>query len=494
MRLGHYLSIALLSLLAIVIGCNSMQTSSAILRFNQGEYDMADSLCIEALKVNPDDGEAYFYLALSQSKMGEYKKAYGNFRKAAELKPERAEMADVNIASNFATAFNEGVEASRLENFNMAIEAFMLATEANPENSKGYTNLGKAYWGQADEFRRVDSGEYTDNLIEALSNLETALSLEVEDDSRVEISMLMGKVLGELYVVSEEGVRDTYLTQYRNFSADLPGLYQPHEAFGNVLADAAQMQTSKVFFGFAGMSLGKAAEIREEVGEPEFQTAALAGNCFMRSDHFADAAHNFDRAILINPSDEDTWFLLEFCQYKNMAYAAAIKAGKAIQTNFGSTNPDVYRILFLSYRDLAVMLDEEGNTDGFLENRTFYEEAYYSYATYKGLGETNAPPLLSKEERAREERRKNVLYEQDGVAVIEASIDGRFVVGVLLNKNPEMVEYVEISIDLLDFDGDLLGSAYAEFEELPSDEETEFSAAFIESDVEDFEITEILVE
>ena len=97
MRYGTVLTAVMMLALALAIGCNSMQTSSAILRYQQGEFEMADSLCREALKVNPNDGEAYFYLALSQSMMQRYDEAYVNFKKAAELKPKRSEMAQQNI-------------------------------------------------------------------------------------------------------------------------------------------------------------------------------------------------------------------------------------------------------------------------------------------------------------------------------------------------------------------------------------------------------------
>ncbi|MCB1163658.1 tetratricopeptide repeat protein, partial [bacterium] len=113
MRQYHVLTVALLGLVALAIGCNSMQTSSAILRYQQGEFEMADSLCGEALRVNPEDGEAYFYRALSQSMLQHYDKAYENFRKAAELKPDRAEMAQQNIEHNFSEVYNNGVDAAK---------------------------------------------------------------------------------------------------------------------------------------------------------------------------------------------------------------------------------------------------------------------------------------------------------------------------------------------------------------------------------------------
>lgn len=508
MKFGNLFTVSLLGLLALVIGCNSMQTSSAILRYQQGEFEIAESLCVDALKVNPEDGEAYFYRALSQSQLQKFSEAYENFMKAGELKPDRKEMAELNIEKNWRDVYNEGVSYSRDENFEMAIEFFDLATQANPVNPKGYSNLAKAYLAKGEKFKKIDRQEYIYLLQLALENLELALPLETEDDSKEVTAVLMATVLGNLYVGSPEEEREPYLTRYREITGDLPDYYSTHEAFGYILYEEAQKNRS--FYPFAGQALSQAAKLRDEqykvaeaaedlelMGElKEVDPSMFAGISFMTAELFSDASENFEMALAINPNDSQLWYYKEYCDYQNKNYDEAIRAATRLQEDFQSTDPEVFKILFLSHKDMAVAADEAGDRDSFLQNRTHYEDAYRTFATYKGMADTEPPILRSIAEKKAQERVENALFEKDEIAIISAWMDGRFINGTILNKREDMAEYIEISIDMLDEDGEVIDTAFAELEELEPGKEVKFSAFFSAEpdEVAGFEITEISVE
>ncbi len=512
MKYGRFFTLGLLGLLALIVGCNSMQTSSAILRYQQSEFEIAESLCVEALELNPEDGEAYFYMALSQSMLEDYRNAYDNFRKAAELKPERAEAAEANIQSNWTKVFNEGIQYTNDENYEMAEEFFTQATEANPEEPRGYSNLARSYILKAEKFKKIDPLEYQGLLQQGLENLNTALEVETDAESQEETARLLCTVLGNLYVISgqDDAERQPYLDRYREVTGELPDFYSTHEAFGYILYEEAVAKTQKSFYPFAGQALSRAAELRrgqykdaEEAGDIEAMDAHMsvdapmfAGMSFMTAELYAEAAVNFQHALDLDPNDSKLWYYKEYCEYKSGDLDAAIASARRLEEFFQTTDAQVYQILANAYRDKAVAADEAGDNQGFLDNRTLYEDAYRAYATYKGLADDTPPLLMSQAEQAEEERRANALFEKDDVAIITADLEGRFVKGILLNKREDGIDFIELSIDLLDEMGEIIDTAFAEFELIEPGEELEFSAFFVAEpeEVAGFEVTDMAIE
>jgi tetratricopeptide (TPR) repeat protein len=494
--------VALLGLLAFAFGCNSMQTSSAILRYQQGEFESADSLCGEAIRVNPQDGEAYFYRALSQSMLRNYSAAYENFRKAAELKPDRAVMAQQNIDHNFAEVFNNGVEAANRDESELAIEYFTTATQANPENPQGYTNLAKAYWTKAEKLREYAKEDFKANALLAVENFEIGLGKEGDAVKREETARALAAVLGNLYIESEEDAREPYLTKYREFTKDLGPLFGPHEAFGRVLFDKAEdMRANKRkdelfrdYYTYAGEAYAKAADIRRDLGETDVDVPLFAGIAYLNAEIYAEAANYLNMTVQLDPNLEQAWFYMEFSYYKAGKFDEAIKAALFIDQTLGSTDPQVFQILWQCYRDKAMAADEVGDSAAFQENRRLYEDAYITWATYKGLADVTPTKLLSKDEQAKEEKISKAIFEKGGIAVIDAQVVGRFVKGNLINKGSATVDYIEIAISLKDAGGQTLGDTFTELEGLKPNVQRSFSAAFIQDDVANFAITDIVVE
>ncbi len=502
MRQRHALMVALLGLLAFVFGCNSMQTSSAILRYQQGEFESADSLCGEAIRVNPDDGEAYFYRALSQSMLRNYSAAYENFRKAAELKPDRAVMAQQNIDHNFAEVFNNGVEAANRDETELAIEYFTTATQANPDNPTGYSNLAKAYWSKAEKLREYAKEDFKANALLAVENFEIGLGKESDAVKREETARALAAVLGNLYIEGEADAREPFLTKYREFTKDLGQLFGAHEAFGRVLFDKAedlrakkrQPEVYRDFYTYGGEAYAKAANIRRDLGETNVDVPLFAGIAYLNAEMFAEAAEYLNMAVQLDPNLEQAWFYMEFSYYKAGKYDEAIKAGLFIDETLHSTDPQVFQILWQCYKDKATAADDAGDSAGFQENRRLYEDAYITWATYKGNSDVTPPALLSKDEQAKEEKISKAIFEKGGIAVIDAQVVGRFIKGTLINKGSATVDYIEIAISLKDAGGQSMGDTFTELESLKPGVTRSFSAAFIQDDVAGFTITDIIVE
>jgi tetratricopeptide (TPR) repeat protein len=254
--------VALLGLLAFAFGCNSMQTSSAILRYQQGEFESADSLCGEAIRVNPDDGEAYFYRALSQSMLRNYSGAYTNFRKAAELKPDRAVMAQQNIDHNFAEVFNNGVEAANRDETELAIEYFTTATQANPDNPTGYSNLAKASSPRPKDARVRPGGLQGQALWPW--KLRDRLGKENDAVKREETARALAAYSAPLH--RARGRPRPFLTSTAVTGSRLFG----RKAFGRALRQGripphAKEELYRDPYTYAGEAYGKAANIRRDL-------------------------------------------------------------------------------------------------------------------------------------------------------------------------------------------------------------------------------------
>ena len=123
-------------------GCQSVATTSAKLRNQEGNYELAIKLAQEAVAKNPKDAEAHFQLGVSYSYLDSVALAYEHFMKAKELDPEKAADVDNNIQSNFAKHYKLGQSSFNRAGLKTAASEFELATKANPTQVGGVLQPG----------------------------------------------------------------------------------------------------------------------------------------------------------------------------------------------------------------------------------------------------------------------------------------------------------------------------------------------------------------
>ena len=99
-----------------------------------GNYEKVVELMTEIIKLNPEDGGAYYNRGNAYVNLEQYKKAIEDFNKTIELNPEDAE------AYN-----NRGLAYYVLKEYGKAIENYNKAVELNPEYADAYNNRGLAY-------------------------------------------------------------------------------------------------------------------------------------------------------------------------------------------------------------------------------------------------------------------------------------------------------------------------------------------------------------
>lgn len=244
--------VACIVLAAFVIGgCQSVATTSAKLRNQEGNYELAIDLSRQALADNPNDAEAYFQLGVSYSFLDSVALAYENFSQAMALDPKKKKDAENNIQHNFAKHYKLGQSAYKRDDFQAASEEFVLAVSADPTQAVGYYNLGVSYYSLAKE---LDEKYYV-NAIEALDKV---LELSNPSESNYINSLsFAGKSLAAMG--REEEARE----RFERLIEEDPTSYEVIESIGNDLLNQQKWRGAAVF-------LEMSAEARSKIGAEDF--------------------------------------------------------------------------------------------------------------------------------------------------------------------------------------------------------------------------------
>lgn len=184
-------AVALLGL-AVVAGCRSAHTTSAVLYIEQEQYQKAIDVIDDGLHYNPFDPEGFFYQGEAYSRMaqqaidendyvlakGSFVSAYGKFIHAREMDPENwtervAEALDINYVNTKREAAKHWQEL----NFEEAEGFFRLAFAALPDSLDSIKQIASMKIQQAeiaDNDTKADEAEGFRN--EALALLDQVLA------------------------------------------------------------------------------------------------------------------------------------------------------------------------------------------------------------------------------------------------------------------------------------------------------------------------------
>ena len=152
----------------------------------QGDYGQAITYYDQAIELDPDYADAYFYQGLAYSNLGDHKQAIADYTKAIELDPNYAKaynnrgvayyyqgdyeqaIADyskaIELDPDYAEAYNNrGVAHRKLGNYEQGIADYNKAIELDPNYVEAYASRGYAYYGLSDYEQAI--ADYT-NAIE----------------------------------------------------------------------------------------------------------------------------------------------------------------------------------------------------------------------------------------------------------------------------------------------------------------------------------------
>lgn len=298
-RVRFLASMLILAVIAAV-GCQSVATTSAKLRNQEGNYDLAIQLAKEGLAANPNDAEAHFQLGYSYSKLDSVALAYEHFMKAAELDPKKAADAHDNIQSNFAKHYKLGQSAFNRQDYNAASQEFNLATEADPTQANAFYNLGVAY----DRLAESDSTYYE----KALAAADKVLELSNPTDANYPKALQLAG--SELVAMGRE---DEAKNRFKRLIDEDPASYGVIQEIGTDLLKRQQWKGASVF-------LEMACEARAKVGAEDFDLyyntgVALYNQRDTNPNAINEAISYYQKALELQPDEPTTTFNIVVAYY-----------------------------------------------------------------------------------------------------------------------------------------------------------------------------------
>ena len=138
----------------------------------EGTWEEAIAKYDETIRLDPEDGEAYFNRGEAYLNLGQYDLAAKDFEAAVKLDPEDAE-----------AYFSRGIAYYNLGELDRAIQDYDEAIRLDPEDPEAHFNRGIAYF---------NLGEYTS----AFDSYNAAIQLDPEDGEVYAHAALAGTLLG----------------------------------------------------------------------------------------------------------------------------------------------------------------------------------------------------------------------------------------------------------------------------------------------------------
>jgi tetratricopeptide (TPR) repeat protein len=338
MNRKHIIIVLLVAALATVYACKSVETTSAMLHNQTGNYEDAIAQAKLGLAKNPNDAEAYFQLGISYSYTEEMALAYQSFTKAAELDPKKQKLVEDNIKSNWARHFNAGIAEFQGDNIEGAAVEFREAVDADPRQIKGWLNLAKAYNSLA-----ADDSTYWDK---SFMVADTLMTLVKEDDQDY------GKVLelaGKVLII--KGEKDRAYGIFEKLMRDDPVNAEIVEEVGNDFLMNDQWEDAVKFFQLA-------ADGRRATETESFDLYYNMGVCYLRLDQYLLSADSFQNALAVDPDNKAANYSLLLAYYSGEFWDEAIMQGQAYTEKF-SDDPRGWQILSLAFNKKGMKIKAE---------------------------------------------------------------------------------------------------------------------------------------
>jgi tetratricopeptide (TPR) repeat protein len=340
MKIRTFVAIAV-TVVAMISGCKSKETTSAIIHNQTGRYDLAIQTASEALAKNPNDAEAHFQLGIAYSRLDSTALAYQNFVEAKKLDPTREKIIDNNIQSNFAKHYNRALNMEKEDDWKTALDELRKATESDPTQPKGFYQLGKACIKLAGD-DSTHAGAYYDR---AIKNLDKVLEVSSPSD-KTYIDAL--SLAGEALAVT--GRSDEAASRFDRLVEEDPTNYRIIEKIGNDRLDQKDWRGATVF-------LDLAAKARAKIGAEDFTlyyNLGVAHYQLRKEDpaQLQKAIEYYEMALNLNPSEPQTTFNIVVAYVQAENWQQAIAWGEKY-VSLNPDNADIWRLLGKAYNEVG---------------------------------------------------------------------------------------------------------------------------------------------
>ncbi len=302
---------ALVALIGFAAGCQSVATTSAKLRNQEGNYELAIELARQAIAQNPADAEAYFQLGVSYSNLDSVALAYENFMKSVELDPRKQPLVENNVKHNFAKHYKLGQSAFNRSDYEAAAREFGLATQADPRQAVAYYNLGVAYARLA---QKKEDPSYREKAVAAADRV---LELQNPSDANyIKALQLAGSELVRL------GRPQDATERFRRLIDEDPSQFLVIENIGTDMLNRQEWEAAVVF-------LKMAAEARAKVDEEDFTVYYNIGAALynLRDENPAavdEAIAYYQKALTLQEDEPQTLFNIAVSYVYKQDYAEAV--------------------------------------------------------------------------------------------------------------------------------------------------------------------------
>jgi tetratricopeptide (TPR) repeat protein len=342
-----FIGIAVLFVLAGILGCKSVETTSAMLHNQNRSYDEAIKYAKLGLEKNPQDAEAYYQLGYSYSKKDNMKLAYENFSKSAELDPNKKELVGKNIQSNWARHYNNGLTEHQLGNLKGAVEEFDMAAKADPRKLKSWLRLVRVSFTLASE-----DSTYYEKSFEAVDSLR--LRLDKNNEDYINALSIIGRVS------AFQGKIDQAVESFEDLIEDDPTQVKSIENTGDDFQLKGEWANAARFYEIAV----KAYELS---GEENFSIYYNLGVVYRQQKMYHKAIVAYEKAHFIEPKDEITAYSLLVTYYQAKLLDQAIMFGKEYTEKIAPEDPKGWQILSLTYKEMGYKIKAEGSFKKFLD-------------------------------------------------------------------------------------------------------------------------------
>ena len=331
------LAILVVSLFA-VYACKSVETTSAMLHNEHGNYDLAIQKANEALQKNPNDPEAHFQLGISYSYTGDMVGAYREFTIAAKLDPKKRNDAETDIKSNWAKHFNGGLSEFQTDNLAGAAHEFELTTQADPRQVKGWLNLAKVLYQLS-----LNDSTYTEQLYQSIDTLLAKASDKEEEYGNV--LALAGSVM------VKRGMKDQAVSIFEKLILDDPANYEEVERAGNDFLAQRDWASGTMF-------LQMAVDARKKTNSEDFESYYNLGVAYFNGKDCPKAIDAYLSALEIDPESKQGSYSLLLAYYQCEMYDDAMLLGQKYSEKW-TDDPNGWRILSLSYSKKGMKIKAE---------------------------------------------------------------------------------------------------------------------------------------
>jgi tetratricopeptide (TPR) repeat protein len=299
-------------------GCQQTAVTSAKLYVQQANFDKAIEQCQEAIKLAPNDAEAYFVMGQAYGLKGMYKEMNQAFNKSLGFSNKHAVAIDQEKQKYYVNLFNNGVSSIKQAKPDKAIEEFSLAIEIFPNRIDAYKNLAYTYTQMNDYTKAIEV--YNNAILKDSTDLElkTFLGILYYLDKKYE------KAVESLKIVIEKGDNKSkyYAEALYNIAYSYDLLGQSDMAIKTYESALAMNPGDKdLMFNmgrlyFIQENYEKAIESFQNVlksSPDDFETLLNIGNVYLRMTKFDQALQYFEKSIQIKPDNPTAWNNLGVC-------------------------------------------------------------------------------------------------------------------------------------------------------------------------------------